>query len=371
MSSETTPSTELPIRLVRQEQLEPLVRELFCRLGLPRPDAAHVAACLITAELRGIESHGLTRVPIYAKRLRLGIVQPRPRVRVTRTGPSTACVDGDNGMGAVVGSVAIRQAMELAEATGVGWVVVRNSNHFGVAAYYVLQALENRYIALMASNAPPTMAPWGGRLPLLGTNPIAVGVPCGRHPDLLLDMASSVVARGKIILAAQRRERIPPTWALDPEGRPTTDPEAALQGCVLPFGGPKGSGIALLVDVLCGVLSGARFGREVGNLYEEFRQPQDLGHLAVVVDVRRFMPLEAFLERVDRLIDDLKRCPPAEGHSEVLMPGELEHRLTRRRLEEGIPIAADVLCQLRREVQGADLEVPEWLERLCESERQG
>ena len=357
------PEPSQPVaRTVSHDEVQRFVQEVFVRLGVTEEAARHVAACLVTAELRGIASHGLTRVPVYARRVRMGLVNPRAVPRVERTGVGTARVDGDNGMGALVGSIAIQEAMALADDAGVGAVAVFRSNHFGVAAYYVAQAVERGYIALMASNAPPTMAPWGGRAALLGTNPIAIGVPAGRHPPILLDMATSVVARGRVILAAQRGERIPEGWALDREGRPTTDARAALEGCVLPFGGPKGSALALVIDVLCGVLAGAGFGSRVRSMYDVWDAPQDVGHFALVVDVGRYMPREVFLRRVDELIDEVKACPPALGHDEVLLPGEKEHRLAQRRLSEGIPLPLDVLGQLREvaeEVLGADL--PSWL----------
>ncbi len=220
------------------------VAAIFAGHGLPGPDAARVAECLLEADLRGIASHGVNRIPIYTKRLRLKLVAPKPEIKLTPLAPAAAHLDGGNGMGFVVASRAMQESIELARQFGIGMAMAMNSNHFGIAASYLLQALGAGMAAIVFTNASPAMPVWGGRTPFLGTSPLGMAVPGGKVP-LVLDMATSVAARGKIRRAAQRKEPIPEGWALDAQGRPTTDAEAAYEGIVLPLGGPKGSGLSL------------------------------------------------------------------------------------------------------------------------------
>jgi len=345
MAETSTPSGS---RYGTVEALRQFATAIFVAHGLADEAAAVVADNLLHADLRGHASHGVTRVPIYAERLARGVVNPRPEVRVSRTRPSVALVDGDNGMGAVIGEVAMKEAMALAAGAGAGIASIRASNHNGPASFFAMKAPERGFIGVSSTNSPVSMAVWGSRGRALGTNPLAVAVPAGRHGPIVVDMASSVVARGKIVEAAKRGEPIPPGWALDPEGRPTTDPVAAEAGVVLPFAGPKGSAMAVLVDVLCGVLSGAAFGRQVNNLYADFTNAQNNGQFMMAIDVAAFMPLEAFRGRVDDLVDMLKATPRAAGVEEILMPGEPEARNAARLARSGIPLPAVVVEDLRR-----------------------
>lgn len=320
--------------------------EVFQALNVPPNDARTVAECLVEADLKGVSSHGIVRLPVYARRLMAGLIDPQPGIRVVagHGGPLRG-VDGGNGLGPVVGLFGMQQAIEAAAEFGVGVAFVRNSNHFGSAGYYVERALDRGFIAVASSNAPPNMAPWGGKERFLGTNPLAVGVPSRRWRPLLLDMATSVVARGKIILAAQRGEPIPLGWAIDPDGNPTTDPKAALLGAVLPFGGPKGSAISLLLDVFSGVLSGANYGRHLRTL-EDTTNRQNLGHFFLAIDPVWLMPIDEFYERIDDLIGQLKSTPPAPGFEKVLAPGEIEYTNLERARATGIELEDEVLEQL-------------------------
>lgn len=321
---------------------------VFEQLDVP-PDAAREAsACLVKAELRGVDSHGLVRLPVYARRLRAGVVKARPAVQVMAVTGATALVDGDNGLGPVVGSHAMDAAIGLAAAHGIGFVGVKNSNHFGPAAFYVEKAIAHECIGLAISNAPANMAPFGGRQRLLGTNPIAVGIPAGEEPSLLFDAATSVVARGKIIVAAQNGEPIPEGWAIDPEGFPTTDADRALAGAVLPFGGPKGSAIALIIDVLCGVLTGAAFAAHINTL-EDLSEPQNVGHAVAALRTDLFLPRDEFRARMDDILRQLRSSPPSPGAGpRVLVPGEIERAYERRHLEIGLALAPPVAAQLSR-----------------------
>jgi LDH2 family malate/lactate/ureidoglycolate dehydrogenase len=315
------------------------------RLGVPSQDAREVAECLLLAELRGVDSHGLIRLPVYARRLQAGVVKAQPEITVHSRFAAVALVDGDNGLGPVVGSRAMDAALNLAHTSGMGLVGVRRSNHFGAAAYYVEKALRRKCIGGAISNAPPHMAAFGGRARFLGTNPMAVGIPAGRERPLLFDASSSVVARGKIILAAHRNLPIPEGWAIDPEGLPTTDSKAALAGAVLPFGGPKGSAISFIIDILSGVLTGAAFARHLNTL-ENLAAEQNLGQMFVALRTDLFLPAEEFERRMDEVLQMLKTSPPAPGVARVLAPGELEFDIEARNRSLGIPLTEEVIGQL-------------------------
>jgi LDH2 family malate/lactate/ureidoglycolate dehydrogenase len=266
-------------------------------------------------------------------------------------------VDGGNGMGAVVTARAMEIGLERMRDVHSVSVAVRNTNHYSSGAYYMAPALDRGAVAFLYANAPSTTAAWGGVQRYLGTNPYTFAAPTGRHGPLVLDMATSVVARGKIILAAQRGESIPEGWAVDAAGNPTTDAQAALEGAVLPFGGPKGYGIAMMIEVLAGVLAGANVGPGVGDLYEDLEKPQGVGTFLQLIDVGAFLPLEQFLARIDAFIDEIKATgSPEEGH-EVLVPGEIEARTAALRAEQGIPLSPDVVEALDR-VAPAGLAVP-------------
>jgi LDH2 family malate/lactate/ureidoglycolate dehydrogenase len=315
--------------------------------GSPHAEAAVVAESLLEADARGVASHGYTRLPAFAERLRRGIVRPGVAIQLIRDTPGFVHVDGGNGMGIAIASQAMKLCLERARTNGCCFAAVNHANHFGIGAYYTLQAVEAGMVGLAISNAPASTVPIGGRVPKLGTNPIAIAVPAGRRIPFCLDMATSVVAQGKVILAhKQGAPSIPEGWAVDPEGRPTTDPAAALRGAMLPFGGAKGYGIALMIDLFCGALSGAHTGTSIRSFWTDFEQPQGLGiflgawNLAVLGE-----PAEV-LARVDALLDDIKSTPPADGTTEVLYAGEIEHRRAERAKREGLEFDATVACQI-------------------------
>jgi LDH2 family malate/lactate/ureidoglycolate dehydrogenase len=342
-------------RIVRYEALEDVVARIFASHGMPRVDAQRVAQCLLEADLRGVASHGVNRVPIYTRRLREKVVNPTPALTVEESTPVAVRVDGDNGMGFVVGTEAMRQAIDRARKHGVGLALASHSNHFGMAACYLLQAVEAGMAAMVLTNASPAMPVWGGRTAFLGTSPFAMAAPGGRLP-LLLDMATSVAARGKIRRAARRGESIPAGWALDEHGRPTTDPGAALRGIVLPLGGPKGSGLSLMMEALAGVISGAAFGGEVRNQYSDFETPQNVGHLFLAFRVDLFMPRRDYDARIDALVERAKASPTADGFDEILMPGERESQLAATRRQRGLPVAEEDMQMLAQEASMAGVQ---------------
>ncbi len=327
------------------EDLTGFCRAVLERLDVPAADARHVADCLVLAELRGVDSHGIVRLPVYAKRLQAKVVNARPEIRIEPRAAAVSLVDGDNGLGPVVGAHAMAEALRLAEASGIGYVGVRGSNHFGAAAYYISQAIAKGYIGCAISNAPPNMAAFGGRVRFLGTNPMAFGIPAGRERPLLFDASSSVVARRKIIMAAHRNLSIPAGWAIDPEGRPTTDASAALAGAVLPFGGPKGSAISFIIDILSGVTTGAAFALHLNTL-ENLGAVQNVGHVFTAVRTDLFLPAAEFARRMDEILGMLKSSPPAAGVERVLVPGELEYNIEALYRALGIPVPDEVVGQL-------------------------
>ncbi len=329
------------------ELLKEFCSSVLVRLGVPKKSADIVSDHLVWADLMGINSHGVTRLGIYVKRLQTGLVNAEPNIKVIRETPSMIVLDGDNGLGQVVGVKAVELAIEKANKVGVGVVGVRHTTHFGCAGYYALKAIERDMIGIVMSNAPSTMAPWGARVPYLGTNPIAFGVPTKNFPPILLDMATSIVARGKIILAAKEGKTIPEGWAVDPDGEFTTDPESALKGAVLPFGGPKGSGIAIMIDIFSGILSGAEFGSHIGSLYDDFSKPQNVGNFMMVFNIASFCPVEEFKERIELMRQEIKGLPKAKGIDEILLPGEIEFRRYVENQKTGVQLSPEVIKELR------------------------
>lgn len=324
--------------------------------GVRQQVAMSVAASLVYADVRGVESHGILRLPIYLRRVREGMVDVVREPAVVQDRGATALVDGGNNFGAYVGQKALDLAIERARHYGVATVGVCRSNHFGTAAYFAEQAAAAGLIAVIVSNASQTMPPTGGVRPFLGTNPLAIAAPTGGPTPFLLDMATSQVARGKIIAAARRGEAIPEGWAIDAAGQPTRDAEAGLAGAVLPLGGAKGYGLSMAIDILAGVLTGAGYGPHVRNMYEDWENPQDVGHSFILIDITAFMPLSIFLARMQDYVELLKAEPRAPGIPEILFAGEYEHRLAQGRRETGIFLVPAVVGELAE--LAADLAVP-------------
>ncbi|MFD2371544.1 Ldh family oxidoreductase [Brevibacillus sp. GCM10020057] len=330
------------------KRLEEAAAELFMRARVPHNHAQTVAQSLVHADLRGVESHGLSRLPIYLRRIEAGVICLDKEPEVVKQEGAMALIDGSNHLGAVVGVAAMDLAMSLARQAGISFVGVRHSNHFGSCSYYAERAIEQGLILLVLSNAPEAMAPTGGIRPFFGTNPIAIGIPAGSEPPFLLDMATSVVARGKIALAAKKGEPIPEGWAIDQEGLATTDPQRALLGSLLPIGGAKGYGLAMFIDILCGLLTGAASGPDVKSLYDNWTQPQNIGHVFLAVDVRRFWPLAVFQDRMDAYIREIKSVPRQAGVAEILIPGEIEGRKMREQKANGVSLSPAIAQELEQ-----------------------
>lgn len=331
------------------DELEHFAANVFQKAGLSPENAAIIGRDLVRANLRGLDSHGVSRMPMYLERLRRGLVNPRPEIRIEQVAGAVSSVDGDNAMGFLSSHLAMDEAMRLAETSGIGLVGVRNSTHFGMGALYVLQALERGFVSMVFTNSSPAIAMHGGRSAFLGASPIAAGIPAGSHGvPFLMDMSMTVIARGKIRLAAMRGEPITEGLALDAEGRPTTDAQAAFEGVCLPFGGIKGSVLGTMMDLMAGALTGANYGGEVKSLYFDHSGPQNVGHLFFAIRPDLFMPLRGFETRMDEFNSRIKSLPRAAGVQEILMPGEPEARTETRRRAEGIPVTDNVIADLQK-----------------------
>ena len=343
---------------VRPDRLTEFVQHIFTAHDVPDQDAATAAAALVRANLRGVDSHGVARLPMYCERLRRKVTNARPNLDSMRVAPAVVQVDGDNGLGLVVGKFAMAEAIALAHESGIGLAGVKRSGHYGMGALYVLQAVEANCVGMAFTNASPALPVWGGRSPFLGTSPFAAAAPAGDGPPFVLDMACSIVARGKLKYAAQRGEAIPEGLALDKEGRPTTDGKKAFEGVMLPFGGMKGAGLSMLMEVLGGVLTGAAFGGEVRNPFKGLDGPQNTGHFFLALRADLFMPMDRFVERMQVLAERVRSQPLADGFEEILTPGEPEARCEKKRLADGIPLTADVMESLRQEAELAGVAFP-------------
>lgn len=336
-------------QLFAAEALTDYARAMFLSAGLRESDATLVAGDLVKANLRGVDSHGVSRIPMYLERLRRGLVNPRPAIHVSKVAGAVAHVDGDNGMGFLASDVAMNAACDLAGEMGIGLAGVHRSTHFGMGACYALRAIERGYISLIFTNSSPAIPMWGGRTTFLGASPIAAGIPGGKHPPYVMDMAMTVIARGKIRLAAMKGDPIPQGLALDIDGNPTTDAAKAFEGVCLPFGGVKGSVLGTLMDLLSGVLTGANFGGDVKSLYFDHSEPQNVGHLFFAIKPDLFMSLTDFGARMDEFYARIKELPRAAGVDEIMLPGEPEQRRENQRRRDGIPVTDNVIADLTAE----------------------
>ncbi|KAJ9157489.1 Malate/L-lactate dehydrogenase [Pleurostoma richardsiae] len=316
--------------------------------GVPAENAAIVAKCLVAADLRGVDTHGMNRIPSYMERIRQGALNPTAQPDLKQVTPVVAHVDGKNGFGFVAAHAGISAAIEAAKVYGIGMASVAHSNHFGMSAWIVQQALDANMMSLVFTNSSPALPPWGGKSKLVGVSPIACGAP-GTKP-FILDMAPSVAARGKIYKAKRRGEKIPLDWALDSEGRPTDDPEAALGGVMLPMGGPKGSALAIMMDVFSGVLSGSAFAGNVTGPYDPSR-PADVGHFMVAIKPDLFMSLDEFRERMDYLYQRIVGSEKAASVDRIYFPGELEQLAQEEREKTGIPLVQAEVDALNEEAR--------------------
>jgi LDH2 family malate/lactate/ureidoglycolate dehydrogenase len=315
--------------------------------GLPADDAAKVAQLMSEADLTGADAHGIFRLPQYVRRIRAGGFNTRPNIKVEKTAAATALVDGDNGMGHLAVSRAAETAVELARDAGVAWVGVRRSNHAGTAGLYAAMPVEHGMIGLYAAVANANhMAVWGGTEFLLGTNPLGIAVPSGDGP-VVLDMATTVVSYGTIKKYTLAGREMPEGWMVDTQtGGPLTDPKRSAEGLLLPIGGYKGSGLAIMLGLLAGTLNGAAFGRDVIDFNANQEDATNTGQFVVALDVKRFVPLETFKAETDRHLADLRASKRLPGVDGIRLPGDRRRDCRTERLRDGVPLPAALTALL-------------------------
>lgn len=341
--------------IVSADDLQAYVVRFMRRFHVPETDARIAADVLVAADLRGIESHGVIRLQsYYGTRLRRGLIDPQARLAVIHETSATLALDGGNGLGQPIAHRAMTRCIEKANSAGAAFVTVRNSNHYGIAGYYAMMALPHHMIGLSLTNSQPLVAPTHGRQAMYGTNPIAIAVPAREEWPFVLDMATSVVPVGKVTVHQKQGLPIPLGWAVNAEGVPTTDPDEVVggRGAVMPLGGTeehrgyKGYGLGVMVDILCGVLSGAAFGLQVGRHSAD--NASNVGHFFAAIRVDAFRDVDAFAADMDAMIRALKDSPKARGEDRIYVAGEKEYELAQYRREHGIPLHATTVTMLKQ-----------------------
>ncbi len=338
---------------VAASDLRRLARRILLSAGLSSAKAELLADSLVASDLRGVESHGVLLLPHYITQLKAGNINPLADGHVISESGACLLYDGEHGVGQHIAATCCEQAIRLARLHGVGMVVARNSTHFGAAAFWAQRMSRAEMIGIVMCNASPVVPPWQGRQGRLGTNPLCVSLPSSGAGGWLLDMATTTVARNKIVKAASNRESaVPAGWAMDSEGVPTTDTQTALRGLLMPLGGYKGSGLGMMVEVLCAVLSGGSMSKDVGGLHITQR-PMNTSQTFLAIDVGRLLPLSEFQARMEHLVRTVKSTPVAPGYEEILVAGDPEWRAEASRLREGIPVEKglwDKLTSLARDL---------------------
>ncbi len=326
------------------QEVKAFATEVFARVGMPREDAETEADVLVWANLRGVDSHGVLRIPLYLEWVDAGNMNPTPNIRVLHETPATMTMDADFAFGPVVTVLAMNRAIEKAKEVGICWVIIKDTTHQGAMGYYTLMAARENMAGIASVCSPPNMAPAGARAPGVHNSPISIGVPAERHEPLILDMATSVVAGGKLDLAIDKGEQIPLGWLIDEQGNPTTDPRQ--RGSLVPIAGPKGSGLALMFECLSSLMVGnPKLAPVLSGGKEHLRGIQN--SFLAAIDIAAFTDVEEYRRNVDETIDGIKALPRAEGTDEIFMPGEPEQRVYEQRTAEGIPLPAGTMERLR------------------------
>jgi ureidoglycolate dehydrogenase (NAD+) len=333
---------------INQDELTKLGIQGFCNLGLSLEDATEVVKILVQADLFGLSTHGMSRLESYGERLSIGGINPRPKITIEKVAPALLKIDGDNGVGPLVGMRTLNAVMEVAAEYGIGIGLSRGSNHFGPISPYSLIAAKKGFASIIGSNATTTIAPWGGSDARLGNSPLGFGVPNPFGNPFLLDMAMSVVARAKIRDALKLGKNIPQTWGTDSKGIPTTDPKSALDGFLLPMGGHKGYGLALMVDLFAGLLSNAAYLTHIKSWQDAPDQPQNLGHFFILLDTNKLGSTQWLSERMTDFANILIDSPPADPKQPVIVPGMIELEKMQQQISQGIEINADTLEMIKK-----------------------
>lgn len=350
------PGSDTETRVMPQD-LSDAVARVFGACGMAAEDAALLAESLVDADARGIHSHGTLRVPDYVAKLTAGGVDPRGRPRVVSDRAAAIVVDAGNAMGQIAARFAMAAAIERARTTHVAIAAVRGSNHCGAMDRWAGMALAHDMIGIAATNALPTMAPWGGTDKIVGINPLAIAVPGSEEPPLVLDIAFGATAHGKIRVYNQKGFPIPEGWAFDSDGHPTTDAARAMAGLIQPIGGHKGVGLGIMMGVLSSLLSGAAYGTELGNMIDGPRAGQD-GHVFIAIDIAAFQPPEDLRRRVDAIVREIHGSRRRDGVERLYAPGELEWEFERRYRRDGIPLNAETLDGIRAAARHLQLPEP-------------
>ncbi len=328
-------------------KLEAFIARAMQAVAVPAADAKVIAELMTRADVNGADGHGIFRLPQYVRRIKGGAVNVRPGIRKVREAAGMALVDGDNGMGHLVMRYATQTAIEKAREAGVAWVGVKWSNHAGPASLYASMPLEHDMIGLyLAVGNANHLPPWGGLDMLLSTNPIAVAIPAGEEAPVVLDMATTVAAYGKVKTKAQRGEMMPEGWMMDRQGRPLLDPRRAAEGFLLPIGGYKGYGLALVFGLLAGTLNGAAMGKDVVDFNADDTSPTNTGHVIVALSIEAFQPVAEFKRSVDVLVRDIRGSQHLPGVDRIWLPGEQSHAKRQERLKLGVPMPAPLLASL-------------------------
>ena len=348
---------------VTANSLEEFVTEIFKKAGCNSNDARTISNCLVQTNLWGIDSHGVLRVAKYLDRLRTGGMNANPDIQSRKTAPGLEVLDADNGSGYVAATAAMNRAIGLAKKGNIAAVAAINSNHCGATSLYARMAIEHGMIGIAMSNVAPNMVMTGGSKPITGNNPIAVAVPTFGEFPFVLDISLSAVAGGKLLVAAKNGEEIPLGWATDKQGRPTTDPQAGFEGFLMPLGGHKGFGLSLLVDILCGVITGGSFQHELKSMYRYPKDPSNTAHLMIVINPLVLMTKEQLQERMRDFIATLKESPLWDPDDEMLLPGEIEYRKERERRQGGIPLPGQLFDDLEK--LGTEMELNAKLELIA------
>ncbi len=341
--------------LIDPVRLADFATAVYAGEGVPEADARLLADTLVQADLWGHQSHGVLRLGWYWERLRNGVMQPVTQPEFVVDAGAIAVIDGHDGVGQVLTRLAMREAVRRAKAHGIGAVGVRNSNHFGTCMYYTMAGAREGCVMLLTSNGGPAMAPWGGRKKIIGTNPWSVAAPAGNLPPFCVDLANTGVARGKIYLARNQRQTIPEGWAINAAGEPTTDPQEAIEGIILPMAGHKGYAIAAMVDMMSGVLTGSGFLSAVHSPYKT-AEKSNCGHMMIAMNIEAFQPLAQFQERMQAFISELKSVPLAQGCDEIFYPGEMEARNDVKHRKQGLALPDDTCADLKRIARETGLE---------------
>ncbi len=339
---------------VDPEKLLRFTRAVYEKAGLSPVDAHLCADSLVQADLCGHQSHGVLRLAWYVARLQSGVCDAKAQPALALDGGAIAVIDGHDAMGQVVAAQGAREAIQRAKTHGIAAVAMRHSNHFGTAFYYTQMVARAGCIGFLSTNASPAMAPWGGREKVLGNNPFSWACPAGRYAPMVLDMANTGVARGKIYLAKQRGEDIPLGWAMTAGGAPTTDPAEAIAGLILPMGEHKGYAIAMMMDMLSGVLTGSGFSTDVSGPYQAQRRSL-AGHFMIAINIETMQPLEQFHARIEELIARMKQVPLAEGFDEIFYPGEIEARHEVLARQNGLILPDDTMRDLAKLAKSFEL----------------